>query len=121
MSNLKLPALDYANLIKLANNGDTWVKIGYQTSVRREPGNFAAVQLRHHDTVIATVTSTHTIVTHGGYHSKTTADRLNRVVYANTGFHIGIKNFELEIRYGHNESMRLPAEQSFYNRDFANA
>jgi len=116
MSNLKLPSLEYANLLKLASAGESWVKIGYETYVRRDSESSHVVKVRHHSTVIANVSATKVQAFSGGYHSTTTANRLNRIIYPNCGFHIGIKNGALEIRYGHNETMPFKDGQIFYTK-----
>ena len=99
MSNLKLPELTYESLCELANKGDRWVKIGYETHVRRDAESPHVVKIRHHSTVIANVSATKVVLYHGGYHSRTTADRLNRILYPNCGHHVGMKNGSLEVRY----------------------
>lgn len=115
MSNLKLPAMDYANLRKLAlaRPDKFWVPIAYQTWVALVDNK---VQVKHHDTVIATVDSTKVVVTHGGYHTRTTANRLNAIVYANCGFWVGIKRGELELRFRNSNSLPLEDGQELFTK-----
>ena len=116
MSNLKLPAMEYANLRKLAlaRPDKFWVPIAYKTWVALVDNR---VQVKHHDTVIATVDSTKVIVTHRGYHSSTTANRLNKIVYQNCGFWVGIKNGSLELRFKDGKPLPLPDGQVLYTKN----
>lgn len=117
MSNLKLPAMDYANLCKLANKGTKWVKIGYKTWVRRDEESGHVVKIKHHNSIIANVSATKVWLYHHDYHTRTTANRLDRILFANAGFHVGIKGGLLEVRYPNGEdSERLPSECAFYTR-----
>ena len=116
MSNLKLPSLEYANLRKLAlaRPDKFWVPIAYKTWVALVDNR---VQVKHHDTVIATVDSTKVVVTHGGYHTRTTANRLNAIVYANCGFWVGIKNGELELRFRGGSSKPLKDGHKLFTKN----
>ena len=107
MSNLNLPEMDYYTLRQIANSdrnsGKPWVKIGYQTFIRLDGSH---VLVRHHDTVIADISTTQVYLYHGGYHSPTTANRLNKILFANCGFHVGIKNRTLEVRYPNTDTRK---------------
>lgn len=98
MTNLKLPELDYANLLKLADKGSEWVKIGYQTFVRRDTESSHVVCVRHFNSTIAWVSAAKTVFNNQGYQSRTTADRLDRILYPNTGWRVGITNGEMVLR-----------------------
>lgn len=117
MSNLKLPSLEYANLLKLANAGESWVKIGYQTWVRRNSEHSVRVDIRHHDTTIATVNATVVVVSHRNYHTSTTANRLNKIVFENCGFWVGIKDGRLELRFKEGKAIPLPDGQVLYTKN----
>ena len=116
MSNLNLPAMDYANLCKLANKGTKWVKIGYQTWVRRDEESDHVVKVKHHNSIIANVSETKTVFNNHGYHTKTTADRLNRIVFANTGLHIGITNYQMVVRNKYGEAPMNSGDNIIYNK-----
>lgn len=100
MSNLKLPAMDYYSLRQVANDeknsGKHWIKIAYQTFIRRDG---AHVLVKHHETVIADISQTAVKLYHEGFHTRTTANRLNHILYSNCGHHVGMKNGHLEVRY----------------------
>lgn len=118
MSNLNLPEMDYYTLRQIANSdrnsGKPWAKIGYQTWIRRDG---AHVLVKHHDTVIADISQTAVKLFHEGYHSSTTANRMNRILYANCGHHVGIKNGSLEVRYPKsNTTARLTNGDRFYTK-----
>lgn len=117
MSNLKLPAMDYANLRKLAlaRPDKVWVPIAYRTWVHLAQHD--TVEVKHHDTVIASINRDMVEVTHGGYHTRTTANRLNAIVYANCGFWVGIKNGRLELRFKEGKAIPLPDGQVLYTKN----
>ena len=101
MSNLKLPEMDYYTLRQIADNPDSkvvgeWIKLAYQTFILRDG---AHVLVKHHDTVIADISQTEVKLYHEGFHSPTTANRLNRILYANCGHHVGLKDRTLQVRY----------------------
>lgn len=117
MSNLKLPAMDYHNLRQLANagNGEAWTKIAYQTWIRRDG---AEIHVKHHNSVIARVSLTKTVIDNHGYHTTTTANRLDRIVYANTGMHVCIRNFQMVLRYDGTNTIRpIDGEKTIYNKE----
>lgn len=115
MSNLKLPAMDYANLRKLTGLRGTWTKIAYQTWVRM--ADDATVEVKHHDSIIARVSLTKTVIDNHGYHTVTTANRLNRIVYANTGMYVCIHQREMKVRYSGTNTMRpVNGEVTLYNK-----
>lgn len=119
MSNLKLPEMDYFTLRQIANDPDSkvvggWIKLAYQTWIRRDG---AHVLVKHHDTVIADISQTAVKLFHEGHHSSTTANRMNRILYANCGHHVGIKNGSLEVRYPKsNTTARLTNGDRFYTK-----
>lgn len=91
MSNLKLPDISYSNLVQIA--GDDWKKIAYETYAKRVPNyerGLTAVYVRHFNSTIAIVLPDVVVVDNHGYHTRTTANRLNEIVFSNTGHHIGI-------------------------------
>lgn len=114
MSNLKMPAMDYANLRKLTGLRGSWTKIAYKTWVRMTDD--ATVEVKHHNSVIANVSATKTVFNNHGYHTKTTADRLNRIVFANTGLHIGITNYQMVVRNKHGEAPMNSGDNILYNK-----
>ncbi|ABE67743.1 hypothetical protein Wildcat_163 [Mycobacterium phage Wildcat] len=121
MTNLQLPAMTYANLHALANGSRTWVKIAYATWVRETTEGHAvpvpAIEVRHHNTVIAIVSSRQTWVSNGGYVTRTTANRLDRILFANTGIHVGIKNGSMEFRYRDGRTLPwLNSDYAFYHK-----
>ena len=120
MSNLKLPKMDYYHLREMANDperkltADGWIKIAYQTFIRRDG---AHVLVKHHDTVIADISTTYVYLYHGGFHSPTTSNRLNRILWENCGINVGLRNRALEVRYRDgSKSVPLRDGDMFYTR-----
>lgn len=116
MSNLKLPEMNYSNLAKLTGIRGTWTKIGYKTFIRMADNR--TVEVKHFDSVIAQVSLTKTVIDNHGYHTSTTANRLNRIVFANTGMHVQIKNREMVVRYPDSDVTRpVVGEIHLYNKE----
>lgn len=109
MSNLKLPTLNYAALDRLMRNrhgnpvaGKT---LAYATTCQRVnlhseiggEGDYYIIQ--HHGSSIAQVSRYDVEVTNAGWHSRTTMDRLSRILHDNnTGWGCGIKGGRSEFR-----------------------
>lgn len=90
MSNLKLPDMSYSNLMKLtAATGDKWRKVAYETYVKRQDND---VLVKHHSSVIARVSESHTILDNNGYVSSTTTGRMHAIATANTDYKVAIRN-----------------------------
>jgi hypothetical protein len=124
MSNLKLPEMSFTNLRELLVKNDAldgqWVKLAYATFIRKADVN-NAIEIRHHNSIIATVSLTDTIIDPHGFHTATTANRLNKIVYANTGMHVCLrypqKNYQLYVRYAGTDTMRpINGPTKLYNK-----
>ena len=87
MSNLQLPVMSYENLsaLKVGKTG----KIGYATHIDQDD---KAVTVFHHGHPIALLTPNCIELNNRGYHTRTTADRLNRVATANGAGHVRIRD-----------------------------
>ena len=82
MTNLKLPPLTYDSLNALLA-GRPYRKIGYATTVERDYRYKDIISIVHHGAVIADVSQGEVYLRQAGYHSQTTAHRLNRVCVDN--------------------------------------
>jgi hypothetical protein len=80
MSNLKLPKMDYATLKALlsVSAGRT---IGYATTISW--GDSDVIEIHHHGNLIAEISPAGLFVTNAGWDSKTTIDRLRRIMHDN--------------------------------------
>lgn len=79
MSNLKLPNLDYKPLLDSLNVEQTKT-VAYATKVERY---YDAVHILHHDSRIATIRMWSLWIDTHGYNSRTTVDRLHRILRDN--------------------------------------
>lgn len=82
MTNLKLPPLTYDSLSAIL----AWQpcsKIGYATTIERDYRYKDVISIVHHGSVIADVAPNEVFLRKVGYHSQTTAHRLNRVCVDN--------------------------------------
>ena len=89
MSNLNLPKLTYGNLTKLidASKRDI-ITLAYKTTA--EYFRNGAVLIRHHGNPIAEIALDYFTVDNAGWNSRTTSDRLNRVLRDNNADHYTI-------------------------------
>lgn len=86
MTNLKLPSLNYPELAELLRNRGSWeVTIGYKTKAtlwHTSPG-YPEIEVLHHGNEIASIEPYKIWLSNAGWHSATTADRLNRIAKDN--------------------------------------
>lgn len=94
MSNLKLPTMTIANLKRVKPRGG---KIGYATDIMWNADK-TKVGIYHHDNLIAVIDESGHLgherivsVSDAGWASKTTIDRLNRVLRENTRGYYGAR------------------------------
>lgn len=80
MSNLQLPTLNFARLIQFVPKPGDHKKIGYATHV--EQPSQGILYLKHHENIIAAFIDSMVIVSTAGWQSRTTTDRLHRVLQA---------------------------------------
>lgn len=90
MTNLKMPSLKYDDLINRKNG-----RLGYATTLTH--GNPGTVIVSHHGSPIATLTPDTVTLDNHGYHSNTTAHRLNLISHAHGLGWVGIKNGEMRL------------------------
>lgn len=90
MSNLKLPCMSFENLstMKFPASG----KIAHNTWIRRFPD---CVEVIYHATVIAIVYSDKVAISNGGWHTVTTANRLNAITRDNGLGYVNIRKGEM--------------------------
>lgn len=98
MSNLTLPKLTASNLHKLVKrNGER--KLAYATTAERIWNDSEAEYnyiIRHHSNAIAVIGCDSVKMTHCGYNTVTTANRLNRILIDNEiPFAAHIKQYEM--------------------------
>jgi hypothetical protein len=92
MSNLKLPDMSYSNLMKLTSStGDKWRKVAYETYVRRSTVNPKTVEVKHHNSVIGTLTEFGLNLDNNDWVSKTTTHRMHALATANTNFKVAMR------------------------------
>lgn len=103
MSNLKLPNMSYRNLYNLTSDvtkGDE-IKLAYATTVRRSEHDEQAIQVLHHGNLIAVMFPTFIRLSNGGWDSKTTAMRLNRIVRDNNiAAHVSLRKGDTVLSIG---------------------
>lgn len=94
MSNLKLPGMTIANLKRVRKTDGP---IGYKTDIMWNADK-TKVGIYHHNSLIAVIDESGTkghrrivSVSTAGWHSKTTIDRLNRILYQNTNGYYGAR------------------------------
>ena len=87
MSNLNLPRMTYANLATLTRGRIDRVKLAYETTVERMRASNGAswdvFLIRHHGNAIAEIGPDYFTLDNGGWNSRTTADRLQRILKDN--------------------------------------
>lgn len=87
MSNLNLPRMTYVNLAKLTRGRIDRVKLAYETTAERiQASNGASWDtflIRHHGNAIAEIGPDYMTLDNGGWNSRTTADRLQRILKDN--------------------------------------
>ena len=101
MSNLKLPTMTIENLKRVHSRDG---KIGYKTDIMWNTDK-TKVGIYHHDSLIAVIDESGTAgyerivsVSNAGWDSKTTIDRLNRILRDNTAWcGARIRNFNAEL------------------------
>lgn len=85
MSNLNLPAMTYTTLNAMLHNawlkGKDRVTIAYETTIQWGHNN--SVIVRHHNNQIAAITPDAFTLDNAGWDTRTTADRLNRILRDN--------------------------------------
>jgi len=82
MSNLNLPKLTYGNLTKLIDvSKRDRIKLAYETTAERTP--YGTIGIRHHGNPIADIGPDHFTLDNAGWNSRTTSDRLNRILRDN--------------------------------------
>lgn len=90
MSNLKLPCMSFDNLASMRVPASG--KIAHNTWIKRFPGS---VDVIYHTTVIATVYRDKVAISNGGWHTVTTANRLNAITRDNGYGYVSIRNGEM--------------------------
>jgi hypothetical protein len=100
MSNLKLPTMSYENLSSLAPRDGSWKKVAYATWIRHIFIGNGIVEVKHHASIIATITKKRVVLDNHGYNTPTTSNRLNRIVRDNgiTDRWVGIKQYSMGVR-----------------------
>lgn len=90
MSNLKLPRMSFDNLatMKFPASG----KIAHNTWIRRFPD---CVEVIYHATVIAIIYRDNVVISNGGWHTVTTANRLNAITRDNGMGYVNIRQGEM--------------------------
>lgn len=87
MSNLNLPRMTYANLATLTRARTDRVKLAYETTAERvrasNGASWDAFLIRHHGNAIAEIGPDYFTLDNGGWNSRTTADRLQRILRDN--------------------------------------
>ena len=85
MSNLTLPRMTYVTLNGMLHNadlrGNRTVKLAYETTASR--GQDGNVVVYHHGNPIAEIGEDYFTLDNAGWHSRTTADRLNAILRDN--------------------------------------
>jgi hypothetical protein len=96
MTNLKMPNMSYDNLRELleGSRGKT-KKIAYATHARLSEGG--VVYVYHHGNTIAAVQPDRVSMSNAGYHTKTTAHRLDLIAYANGVGRVRIRDFTMRV------------------------
>ena len=86
MSNLNLPRMTYVTLNGMLHNayarGNNVVKLAYETTASRGQGGNVVV-VYHHGNQIADIGENYFTLDNAGWHSRTTADRLNAILRDN--------------------------------------
>ena len=88
MSNLQLPTMSYENLSTLSVGSSG--KIGYATHIDRDEER-ERITVFHHGHPISIIGRDWVTLDNCGYHTRTTADRLNRIATANGIGRVGIR------------------------------
>lgn len=88
MSNLSLPKMTHATLATMIANeslksGRTRVKLAYETTAEWSTHGVGNVVVRHHGNPIAEIGPDFFTLDNAGWHSRTTADRLNQILKDN--------------------------------------
>lgn len=97
MSNLNLPKMTYATIAgMLDRSGRESVKLAFKTTAERYPlPNNPSVVVSHHKSGIAIIGRHAITLTNAGWHSRTTADRLNAILRDN-----GLELYSIRIKEG---------------------
>ena len=86
MSNLNLPRMTYVTLNGMLRNayarGNNVVKLAYETTASRWQDSNVVV-IYHHGNQIAEIGENHITLDNAGWHSRTTANRLNAILRDN--------------------------------------
>lgn len=95
MSNLNLPNMSYESLRDTPAG-----KLAYATTLTHvqgsDTGHFLECQVRHHGNLIARIRKDEIEISNCGWHSPTTANRLNKVAVDNRAGSVGIKDGMME-------------------------
>lgn len=95
MSNLNLPNMSYDSLINRKPG-----KIAYETHLAHKrhgvTGEVLECQVRHHGSLIARIRKNEIEISNSGWHSPTTANRLNTIALDNRAGAVGIKGGIME-------------------------
>lgn len=96
MTNLKMPNMSYDNLREMLKDstGDT-KKIAYATHARLSHGD--VIYVYHHGNTIAAILPDRVNLSNAGYHTKTTAHRLNLIACANGVGKVYIRDFNMRV------------------------
>lgn len=109
MSNLKLPKMSFYNLNRLL--GNRWSEtLAYATTAERDGDR--TILVRHHGNAIATISDDVVTLSTAGWHSRTTANRLNAILAALElpgRYSIGITQYVMVLREFHgNKKIEIP-------------
>lgn len=136
MSNLSLPKMTHVTLTNMLLNAEAKgkrgpLKIAYETTIERTPGTNHNILVRHHGNPIADIGPDFFTLDNAGWHSVTTANRLNHILRDNQTtlpirtpdspsltdrlwYFVHVKNGEMLLS-GRDENGKVQALRSFYS------
>lgn len=117
MSNLNLPKMSFDNLNRLLGNR-TAKTLAYATTAERDGDR--TIIVRHHGNAIATISDDVVTLSTAGWHSRTTANRLNAILAALElpgRYGIGITQGQMVLREFHGKK---PIETPFNRIEIEN-
>lgn len=122
MSNLNLPKLTYANLATLTRGRIDRVKLAYETTAERSTyGTWDTFLIRHHGNVIAEIGPDSFTLDNAGWNSRTTADRLHRILKDNdANYSATCRQSRIEIRRNDKVVRVLDESVAHFKRDDVN-
>lgn len=116
MSNLNFPVCTWDNLDRMLGNRKS-KRIAYATTAVR---NVNSIDILHHGNLIATVSRSIVMVTKAGWNSRTTSDRIGRILLDNgipygTCIRDGV--MYLYPRYGSNVLIQFDGPRKFFTHN----